>query len=184
MAIVEIMFATGIRVGELVSLRLRDWSEEDSAFIVMGKGCRQRLAVMPDERSKRALKEYLIRRQALNLGHDSLFPNSSGKKLSTQGVARVLLVLGTTAALETKVTPHMIRHTTATLLLRCGADIRIVQEVLGHASIVTTQRYTHVSKDDLLSTLRLRHPNDHMEIDSGSRATKSQLSLPFEREAR
>jgi len=63
-----------------------------------------------------------------------------------------------------KVTPHMIRHTVATLLLRYGADIRIVQEVLGHASIATTQRYTHVSKEHLVSALKLRHPSQHLNI--------------------
>ena len=68
------------------------------------------------------------------------------------------------AGVEQRVTPHMIRHTVATLLLRYGADIRIVQEVLGHASIATTQRYTHVSKDHLFSALRARHPSHHLEI--------------------
>lgn len=78
--------------------------------------------------------------------------------MSTQGVARVLAEVAAAAGIAVPVTPHMIRHTVATLLLRFGTDIRVVQEVLGHASIATTQRYTHVSKDHLLSTLRARHP--------------------------
>jgi len=138
-AVIEILFATGIRAGEIVSLCLKDWNAEDSTFIVMGKGSRQRLAVMPDERSKRAVEVYLVRRRALKLGHDALLANASGDRLSTQGVARIVSFAAKNAGLEYKVTPHMVRHTVATLLLRCGADIRIIQEVLGHASITTTQ---------------------------------------------
>lgn len=68
------------------------------------------------------------------------------------------------AQITRRVTPHMIRHTVATLLLRYGADLRIVQEVSGHASIATTQQYVHVAKDHLIATLRARHPNHHLKI--------------------
>lgn len=158
-AVVEILFATGIRVGELVSLDLDDWCKDDSAFIVMGKGLRQRLAVMPDERSQKAIAMYLRARQELDLAHGALLVNANGRRISSQGIARILTCLAREAGLKIRITPHMIRHTVATLLLRCGADIRIVQEVLGHASISTTQRYTYVSKEHLLSTLHARHPN-------------------------
>jgi site-specific recombinase XerD len=90
--------------------------------------------------------------------------NAAGKQISTQGVSRVVTETAKAAGVDQRVTPHMIRHTVATLLLRYGADIRIVQEVLGHASIATTQRYTHVSKDHLFSALRVRHPNHHLQI--------------------
>jgi site-specific recombinase XerD len=163
-AAVEILFATGMRVGELVKLDITDWCEPDRAFIVKGKGSRQRLAFLPDDRSFAAVQSYLNRRIHFLLPHAGLLVNASGARLSTQGVARMLFETARTAGINSKVTPHVIRHTVATLLLRYGADIRVVQEVLGHASIATTQRYTHVSKDHLVSALRARHQNHHLNV--------------------
>lgn len=166
-AALEILFATGIRVGELVSLTLRDWQEDERTFVVRGKGARQRLAFLPDDRSAKAVRMYVNQRKAMTLGHEALFVNFAGKQISTQGISRVVTETATAADVAQKVTPHMIRHTVATLLLRYGADIRIVQEVLGHASIATTQRYTHVSKEHLFSILRSRHPSHHLNINGG-----------------
>jgi integrase/recombinase XerC len=164
-AVLEMLFATGMRVGELVSLTLRDWREDERTFVVRGKGSRQRLAFLPDDRSLKAVQVYLVHRKAMDIGHEALFVNFAGHQLSTQGVARIVAETASSAEVAQRVTPHMIRHTVATLLLRFGADIRIVQEVLGHASIATTQRYTHVSKEHLFSALRDRHPNHHLKID-------------------
>jgi len=161
----EILFATGMRVGELVSLRVQDWQEEESSLLVRGKGSRQRLAFLPDERSLKAVQAYLWHRTKANLSHDALLVNAAGKGISTQGIAKKITKTAATAGISARVTPHMIRHTVATLLLRNGADMRVVQEVLGHASITTTQRYTHVFKDHLLATLRACHPNHHLKID-------------------
>jgi len=177
-AMLEIMFATGIRVGELTTLSCQDWRDDESAFLIMGKGLRQRLALLPDERSQRAMRIYLHHRVAMSLGHDALFVNASGRKLSSQGVARVISITARDSEIKRRVTPHMIRHTTATLLLRCGADIRVVQEVLGHASIVTTQRYTHISKEHLVSTLKTKHPNHHLNVKL-AQPTETQLMLPL-----
>ena len=173
LAAIEILFATGMRVGELVSLRLQDWRAEDASLVVSGKGSRQRLALLPDDRSIKAVEIYLLRRRAVELGHDGLLVNAAGRRISTQGIARVLAATAKAAGVGIRVTPHMIRHTVATLLLRYGADIRVVQEVLGHASIATTQRYTHVSKEHLLATLRARHPSHHLSIDSNWQALAS-----------
>ncbi len=161
---IEILFATGIRVGELVSLSMQDWNEADCAFLIKGKGARQRMAVLPDILSTGTIKTYLSHRSAMNLSHDAVLVNASGSRLSTQGVARALAKLARNAEIGKKVTPHMLRHTVATLLLRHGADIRVVQEVLGHASISMTERYTHVSKEHLRSTLKAHHPNSHLVI--------------------
>jgi site-specific recombinase XerD len=165
--------------GAFVSLGVKDWREDESAFVVMGKGLRQRLAIMPDERSLMAVRTYSLQRVGMNLGHDALLVNPSGRRLSSQGVARVVAATAEAAALEIRVTPHMIRHTIATLLLRAGADIRIVQEVLGHASIATTQRYTYVSKEHLIATLHAHHPNNHLNIKLPARAAENQLVLPL-----
>jgi site-specific recombinase XerD len=164
-AALEILFATGMRVGELVNLALQDWREDERTFVVRGKGSRQRLAFLPDDRSLKAVELYMTCRRAMDLGHDALFVNFTGKQISTQGISRVVAETATSAEVAQRVTPHMIRHTVATLLLRYGADIRIVQEVLGHSSIATTQRYTHVSKDHLFTALRSQHPNHHLNIN-------------------
>jgi site-specific recombinase XerD len=164
-AALEILFATGMRVGELVSLDVDNWNDSDRVLLVKGKGSRERLAFLPDERSLKAVQLYLSRRAALALNHAALFVNAAGGRISTQAVARRLSRTAKAAGIVTRVTPHVIRHTVATLLLRYGADIRVVQEVLGHASITTTQRYTHVSKEHLLSALRARHPSHHLNIE-------------------
>jgi len=103
-------------------------------------------------------------RNQLSLDHDAFLINSRGLRLTTQGAARIVSRLATDAGIHSRVTPHVLRHTVATLLLRLGADIRVVQEVLGHASIATTQRYTHVTKEHLRSTLAHHHPNHHLQI--------------------
>jgi site-specific recombinase XerD len=177
-AIIEILFATGIRVGELASLTCQDWREDEASFLVMGKGLRQRFALLPDERSQRAMRTYLKHRVTMTLGHDALLVNAAGRKLSSQGIARTIAMAAKDCDIKRRVTPHMIRHTVGTLLLRCGADIRVVQEVLGHASIVTTQRYTHVSREQLTSTLKIIHPNHHINIEV-RQSEDAQLLLPL-----
>jgi site-specific recombinase XerD len=152
------------RVGELVRLNVADWNEQERTFLINGMGSRQRIGFLPDERSLSAITAYISARRTIAREELAFFLNAAGKRLSTQGVAGVLAEVATKAGIPIRVTPHMIRHTVATLLLRFGTDIRVVQEVLGHASIATAQRYTHVSKDHLLSTLRARHPSHHQSI--------------------
>jgi site-specific recombinase XerD len=177
LTILEILFATGIRVGELVSLNLEDWNDSEQSFIVRGKGMRQRLAVLTDERSIKVVRGYVRVRRELCLDHDSFFANRAGSRLAAQGVARIIDKFARDTGLSVRVTPHMIRHTVATLLLRHGADIRVIQEVLGHTSIATTQRYTHVSKEHLRLTLGTYHPNHHLHI-IGSLKDQAEQQVP------
>jgi integrase/recombinase XerD len=163
-AIVEILFATGMRVGELIGLRIDDWRDTEACFIVNGKGATQRLAILPDERSTGAVRAYLGVRASMKRDSTYLFLSIHGHRLLSQGVSAVVRSVAQSASIPKRVTPHMIRHTVATLLLTHGADIRIVQEVLGHASILTTQRYLHVSKELLRSVLLLRHPTHYMHL--------------------
>jgi integrase/recombinase XerD len=158
-AVIELAFATGLRVGEVATLRVDDLLAEDRSIIVNGKGDRQRLAFLVDDRSYAAVGRYRAQRARVPGTCSALFVNVFGCPLSTQGIANLVSALATRAGIERRVTPHMLRHTIATLLLRNGADIRIVQEFLGHASISTTQRYTHVAKEHLLAKLRTTHPN-------------------------
>ena len=112
-----------------------------------------------DEETVRVQRKYLEAKTQIETRSPALFLNSSGQRLTTQGIANVIAQLREAAGIERHVTPHMLRHTVATLLLRNGVDIRVVQEFLGHASIATTQRYTHVTKEHLRGVLRKRHPS-------------------------
>jgi len=158
-AMIEVLFATGIRVGELVALRLCDYRDSESSMLIQGKGSRQRMAFLPDARSRRVFRRYESLRRRLPARHQKLFVNTRGGELSAQGVAAVLARTARQAGVPRHVTPHMLRHTVATFLLRNGANLRVVQEFLGHSSITTTERYTRVCREDLESALRVHHPN-------------------------
>jgi site-specific recombinase XerD len=166
LALVDLLFATGLRVGEVSSLDVQDFFVRESVFRVKGKGGRDRLAVVVDEETVIVQRKYLEARARIKTRSPALFLNSSGMRLTTQGIANVIAQLKEQAGIERHVTPHMLRHTVATLLLRNGVDIRVVQEFLGHASIATTQRYTHVTKEHLRGVLRKRHPSIGMRTKS------------------
>lgn len=159
LALVDLLFATGMRVGEASALDVRDFFVREAAFRVQGKGGRDRLAFAVDEETLRIQRAHLEMRSRIRAESEALFVNASGGRLSTQGISNVISNLRRQARIKRHVTPHMLRHTVATLLLQNGADIRIVQEFLGHASIATTQRYTHVAKKHLVRVLRKRHPS-------------------------
>jgi site-specific recombinase XerD len=160
LTIVEVLYATAMRVGELVTLKLDDFREEESAFVINGKGGRQRLAFLPDRESKELCRIYFARRRshATSINLSTIFTDTHGRPVATQTISRWLSLLAREGRIGRPVTPHMIRHTAATLLLRNGADLRVVQEYLGHSSITTTQRYTHVSKEHLQGAVAKFHP--------------------------
>jgi integrase/recombinase XerD len=159
LALIDILFATGMRVGEVSALDVQDYLIEEAIFKVKGKGGRDRLAFVVDEETLRVQRTHLEARTRINTKNSALFLNATGERLSTQGIANVITQLRQDAGIARHITPHMFRHTVATLLLRNGVDIRIVQEFLGHASIATTQRYTHITKEHLIGVLRKHHPS-------------------------
>lgn len=159
LALVDLLFATGMRVGEASALDVRDYFTREAVFRVQGKGGRDRLAFLIDEQTVRIQRAHAEARARVATDSPALFVNASGGRLSTQGITNIIARLRREARIRRHVTPHMLRHTVATLLLRNGADIRVVQEFLGHASIATTQRYTHVTKEHMVRVLRKRHPS-------------------------
>ncbi|MET0645732.1 MAG: tyrosine-type recombinase/integrase [Pyrinomonadaceae bacterium] len=159
LALVDLLFATGLRVGEVSALDVGDFLAREAVFRVQGKGGRDRLAFAVDEQTVRIQRAHREARVRLRTDSPALFVNASGQRLSTQGITDVIAKLRREARIKRHITPHMLRHTVATLLLRNGVDIRVVQEFLGHASIATTQRYTHITKEHMVRVLRKRHPS-------------------------
>lgn len=156
--IVHTLYATGMRVGELVSLTLDSVRLEQGEIRVLGKGRRERLSYVVGPLERELLEEYLRLRESLAAGHSLLFVNQKLDPLTTGGVRALLRRAGDASGVDLRITPHMLRHTAATHLLENGADLRVVQTFLGHSSIRSTERYTHVSEGHLRSVLTRCHP--------------------------
>lgn len=161
-AILEVFYGGGLRLSELAGLNLADMNLASGVLRVWGKGSKERLAFL-GEPAKDALGAYLPLRQRRLAHHGAgeetaLFVNSRGGRLSTRGVARVVAKWVRLAGLSPGLTPHGLRHSFATHLLEGQADLRAVQELLGHASISTTGRYTHLNLDYLMEEYDKAHP--------------------------
>ncbi|MGA9348726.1 MAG: tyrosine recombinase XerC [Anaerolineae bacterium] len=160
-AIMEVLYASGLRVSELVSLNLRNVDLQHGELRVWGKGAKERVALL-GEPACRALRRYIRegRPQLIKSGRETnaLFLNRLGSRLSTRSVNNILDRYARLAGLERRVTPHVMRHTFATHLLDGGADLRTVQELLGHADLSTTQIYTHVSQARAKEVYQKAHP--------------------------
>ncbi|HZU12061.1 MAG TPA: site-specific tyrosine recombinase XerD [Chloroflexota bacterium] len=160
-AMLEVMYATGLRVSELLSLDLDDLDWTARHIRVMGKGDKERLVLFGDlaadavEAYVHAGRPYLLRGRV----SDALFLSHLGRRLCVRGFHKMLQQHVATAGIERHVTPHTLRHSFATHLLEGGADLRSVQELLGHARLSTTQVYTHVSDAYLREIYARAHPN-------------------------
>ncbi|NCO23860.1 MAG: site-specific tyrosine recombinase XerD [Candidatus Infernicultor aquiphilus] len=147
-AILELLYATGMRVSELIYLKIEDINMENRMLKCLGKGSKERIIPF-GSKADESLRLYLDKvrpKLVKNPNEDILFLNSRGERLSRQGIFYLVKKYVRKAGIEKKVTPHTLRHTLATHLLENGADLRSVQEMLGHSDISTTQIYTHVSR--------------------------------------
>ena len=151
----ELLYGAGLRVSELVGLDLADIV--DGALRVRGKGGKERVVPLV-AKAEEALRKYLDRRPGLLPRCEALFLNRRGGRLTARSVARHLARYAVIAGARRHVHPHALRHSFATHLLDMGADLRGIQELLGHASLSTTQRYTHVSSERLLQVYEDAHP--------------------------
>ncbi len=165
-AMLEVLYSAGLRVSELVGLNDEDHDREQSVVTIRGKGRKERLAPIGSYAEK-ALKDWLAVRQlaAEHLtnkqqpqGAAPLFTNKFGRRITTRSVARMLEKHLKQSGLDSRTSPHTLRHSFATHLIDRGADIRSVQELLGHKSLVTTQIYTHVSTANLRAAYEKAHP--------------------------
>lgn len=159
-AIFEILYATGIRVSECTSIQLKDVDFGLSTILVKGKGNKERYVPFGSF-AHDAIEQYITESRPKlmkNQTHTQLLVNHRGGALTQRGIRLILNKMIEKASLTGKIHPHMLRHTFATHLLNNGADLRTVQELLGHSQLSSTQVYTHVSKDQLRKTYLAHHP--------------------------
>jgi len=160
-ALFELLYATGLRVSEVAALDLEDVDLSARMLRAQGKGRKERIVPF-GETAEDALRAWLPGRRELRLsasgGDEPLFVNARGGRLTTRSMARVLKRRLRAAGLPAQISPHALRHTFATHLLQSGADLRSIQELLGHASLSTTQKYTHLDAARLRDVYRRAHP--------------------------
>lgn len=160
LAMLEVLYSSGLRVSELIGLRLSDVSLDVGYVRCIGKGSKERIIPL-GEPAIMAIELYLNglrKRLCGKLKSDILFLNAHGRPLTRQGMVYILKKWGQTHHIDRTISPHMFRHTFATHLLEHGADLRSVQELLGHADISTTQIYTHLTRKRLLDVFQRAHP--------------------------
>ncbi|MBU2538471.1 MAG: tyrosine recombinase XerC [Proteobacteria bacterium] len=165
-AILEILYSTGVRVAELAALDLDRLDSDEGMLRVTGKGNRERLVPVGNP-ALEALSQYLPQRTLLTREriargeapeNKAVFLNHRGVRLTTRSIERIVKMYSQRAGIAARVTPHALRHSFATHLLEMGADLRTVQELLGHVSLSTTQRYTHLNMDHLSEVYDRAHP--------------------------
>lgn len=157
-AVIELIYSSGLRIGEVVGLNVTDINFDLREVKVTGKGNKQRL-IPVGKVALKALSNYLNIREKINVeDHDALFLNQRGKRITTRALQQNVSRIAVNAGVDGKVSPHKIRHSFATQMVNNGADLRFVQEMLGHSSLSVTQVYTHLDNTSLQKTIAKAHP--------------------------
>ena len=160
--IIEMLYSTGIRVSELVNIRIKDISTSDKTIKILGKGNKERI-VYYGSRCSELLSKYLRdSRIKLNTNNiDYLIISKTGKKINDREIRKIIDIAALKAGLNFKISPHVLRHTFASHMLSSGADLRSVQELLGHENLSTTQIYTHITNERIRNVYLNSHPRAH-----------------------
>ena len=155
-AIIELLYATGVRVSELIAIKIGAIDFKNRTIRVFGKGRKERMVIF----SKSCLKTLLdyLKNSPTKHFSDFLFTNAKGEQLTARGIEYILDQIQNKCGIQLGLHPHMLRHTFATHLLEGGADLRVIQELLGHESINTTQVYTHITEEAMKQQFNLSHP--------------------------
>lgn len=167
-ALFEILYATGVRCSELVNIRIQDIDFSGKSIRVLGKGKKERFVLFGDK-ARKSVKTYMKEERSFlvkdggELANDYLFLNYSGKQITQRSVQRIFTMFRKLLKVDRNLTPHKVRHSFATHLLNQGADLRVVQELLGHATLATTEIYTQVSSADLAKMCDEQHPMNFMD---------------------
>lgn len=156
-AILELLYSSGLRVSELSGLNMDDMNTREGLLKVKGKGKKERM-VPVGSKAIDAIKSYMVERILLKSKDRALFLNRIGTRLTDRGVRRVVVKYAKMMGIRGKIGPHSLRHTFATHLLQGGADLRVIQELLGHSSLSTTQKYTHLDVTHLIDVYDKAHP--------------------------
>lgn len=166
-AVIELLFATGMRISELCSLKPSDIDLQSNAILIYGKGAKERIIHIgnPDVISALEYYQHTFQTDINTCGY--FFVNRLQHKLSDQSVRFMINNYTKLASIEQHITPHMFRHSFATLLLEQDVDIRYIQQILGHSSISTTEIYTHVSKMKQKEILEQKHPRNLIDVNKG-----------------
>jgi len=168
-AMLELLYASGLRVSEIASLDVKSVNLGTRQIRVRGKGSKERMVLM-GEPAARALEEYLKAVRPKLLGKqktDAMFLNRYGKRIAERRVQYLMKKYAESAGLSDRIHPHMLRHTFATHMLEGGADLRVVQELLGHSNLSSTQVYTHVTRGQMRSRYLDAHPRSAEKKDKG-----------------
>lgn len=156
-AILELLYSSGIRVSELSGLDADDLNLKEGLVRVKGKGKKERLVPI-GSKAISALRSYMIERALLKIKESAVFLNKNRSRLTDRGVRRIVVKYAREILLDARIGPHTLRHTFATHLLQGGADLRVIQELLGHSSLSTTQKYTHIDIAHLMDVYDKAHP--------------------------
>ncbi|WIM37872.1 tyrosine-type recombinase/integrase [Paenibacillus sp. PK4536] len=162
-AIIDLLFSTGIRIGELVQIRLKDLDLRNRVVVIFGKGRKERLLYLSSKELIDKIQDWLKVRDAFDPKDDCLFLNKYGNGLSIYGIEDIFCKYKEMAKINQSATPHYLRHSFATQLLENGADLRAVQEILGHSSVSTTEIYTEVSVKRKRAVLTKFNPRNRLE---------------------
>ncbi len=157
-AILELLYSSGLRISELADVTLDDLSIKQALIKVRGKGNKERIVPI-GSKALSALDRYLRVRERLRPSSDHIFLNFRGGRITTRSLARIIKKYGLISGTPKNVSPHVLRHSFATHLLAGGADLRSIQEMLGHSSLSTTQKYTHLSIEHIMEVYDKTHPN-------------------------
>jgi integrase/recombinase XerC len=155
-AVLETLYSTGVRASELAGINRDDIQRHDRLIRVRGKGRKER--IIPIGRPALNAIDAYLERKTRGRENPAVFTGPGGKRLTVRTVQRILENYRKKLGLQQKASPHTLRHSFATHLLESGADLRVIQELLGHASLSTTQRYTHLNLDSLMETYDKAHP--------------------------
>lgn len=166
-AILELLYSSGLRVSELSGLNTDDLNIKESLIKIRGKGKKERI-VPVGSKAIDAIKSYMIERILLKTKDKALFLNRTGTRLTDRGVRRIVVKYARAIAMNGQIGPHTLRHSFASHLLQGGADLRAIQELLGHSSLSTTQKYTHLDITHLMDIYDKAHPfareNDSIKV--------------------
>lgn len=170
-AILEVLYSTGMRVSELVGMNREEIDPQAGILRIMGKGRKERLVPIGTQAAVR-LREYLVRssadvRKVENPSGTPVFLNRRGGRLTARSIARIVDKYILRCGLHHKISPHALRHSCATHMLNAGADLRTIQELLGHKSLSTTQKYTHLDIDHLMDVYDRAHPRSKQQKHEG-----------------